>query len=702
MINVNQITSQLAKLPDQQLQNFAAMHKNDPYTVSLALAESNRRKDLRTSAQAKMAGQAMPKVVDQELAQMSPPQAQPQVLPEDVGIGQLPAQNLQKMAGGGIVAFDEGGEVPRYQNKGVVDSTDGPEAYRAYALKKAQEMGLDPVWVDRIFSHESKTKRSPMGYDPEAVSPTGATGIGQLVKNTANHYMRKVGHLGLQDQFDPEIRKDPYKNIDASMAYMADLHKKYNADPRLMAVAYNQGETYLDKHLKANEGKLNPAALKAEPKNYLQKTVESILPAAEAADLKSYNAIPAAVTKESRNAPVADTGERKGITGNQAVIGAGETGLQYLTGLAAIPTAGAYSLYRKAMYGEDPEANFRKYAGEVTYSPRTEGGKAVSEGFGRTLEDLKIPPYLAHMGNLSPRKGSPNIKADLAELAAERTRQAETPRLAGPSTDATMVQGRGEAPVKQGSAVAKQYADMQDAAAWREAAAKAGEGVESTRGDVIERNAAINRAQGIAAAVSPAVTAGIPSDAGTRDATKITQTEDGGAEVAPPEVKKEGIEKLLDASKGTTPDAGGNKYKDEMALQFFLGLMGGQSPNAMTNVSQAGLGALKYGQEAKKEESERAYKEALAKHYGVDPFVQRLKALQDPENMQMFKQMKELEREPMTREKLYTAFMSSPTAMGLMADPEKLNAAFKNYVSMYEQNLGPLGGLPSGVKVTKG
>ena len=51
----------------------------------------------------------------------------------------------------------------------------------------------------------------------------------------------------------------------------------------MMAVAYNQGEPYLDTHLKENKGQLNPAALKAEPKNYLQKTVEAIIPSAEAA-----------------------------------------------------------------------------------------------------------------------------------------------------------------------------------------------------------------------------------------------------------------------------------------------------------------------------------------------------------------------------------------------------------------------------------
>lgn len=112
MINVNQITSQLAKMPDQALQQYAAMHKNDPYTVALALAESNRRKEIRAGAQMQGAAQ-QPKVVDQDIASMA---AQP--LPEDVGIAQLPAHNIQGMAGGGIVAFEKGGEIEGYAGNG--------------------------------------------------------------------------------------------------------------------------------------------------------------------------------------------------------------------------------------------------------------------------------------------------------------------------------------------------------------------------------------------------------------------------------------------------------------------------------------------------------------------------------------------------------------------------------------------------------
>lgn len=148
-MNPQNILSQLRMMSDQQLQQYAAMHKNDPFVFPLAFQESQTRKQMRSESQAMQPQQ--PKVVDQDLAQMAP---EPQ-LPEDVGIGQLPAPNLQhfddggivgyadggppvgynpatgpagrlayenepvlRMNGGGMVAFDEGGEVPRFNGLG--------------------------------------------------------------------------------------------------------------------------------------------------------------------------------------------------------------------------------------------------------------------------------------------------------------------------------------------------------------------------------------------------------------------------------------------------------------------------------------------------------------------------------------------------------------------------------------------------------
>jgi len=106
--NVNQITSTLRTMGDAQLKQYASMHKNDPYILPMAIAESNARKQVRLQAQAKMAGQPQQKVADTNIAEMTAP-TQGGQLPEDRGIAQLPAPNIQNMAGGGIVAFADGG-----------------------------------------------------------------------------------------------------------------------------------------------------------------------------------------------------------------------------------------------------------------------------------------------------------------------------------------------------------------------------------------------------------------------------------------------------------------------------------------------------------------------------------------------------------------------------------------------------------------
>ena len=117
MINVNQITAKLATLPDQALQQYAMMNKNDPYIMSLAMSESTRRQEIRTAAQGAQGGmQEPPKVVDQAIAGMAPqPQQMPpqmgQPMPEDSGIGQLPAGDME-FAEGGILAFAEGRTIP--------------------------------------------------------------------------------------------------------------------------------------------------------------------------------------------------------------------------------------------------------------------------------------------------------------------------------------------------------------------------------------------------------------------------------------------------------------------------------------------------------------------------------------------------------------------------------------------------------------
>lgn len=120
--NTEKLTSQLSMMPDEALKRMAMMYKQDPYILPLVIAEDGRRKQVRMAGAAAQA-QPQPKVVDQQVSQVGP-------MPETVGIGQLPAPNLARMADGGIVAFEEGGEVERFQSGGLGYS------YRAYESPK--------------------------------------------------------------------------------------------------------------------------------------------------------------------------------------------------------------------------------------------------------------------------------------------------------------------------------------------------------------------------------------------------------------------------------------------------------------------------------------------------------------------------------------------------------------------------------------
>ena len=109
---LSNISDNLAMMKDPALQQFAQMHKNDPYMVSLALSESNRRKKIRTAAQGQAGATPQPKVVDAAIQGMRPappPMMAQQQLPENQGIAQIPAPNMRTLADGGIAGYDEDG-----------------------------------------------------------------------------------------------------------------------------------------------------------------------------------------------------------------------------------------------------------------------------------------------------------------------------------------------------------------------------------------------------------------------------------------------------------------------------------------------------------------------------------------------------------------------------------------------------------------
>jgi hypothetical protein len=224
-INVNQITSTLAKLPDQALQQYAQLHKNDPYVMSLAVSESNRRKELRAAGQGAQGMQPQPKVADAAIAQMG---AQP--MPEEMGIGALPAQNMQQMADGGIAGYDgydeggmtygqepvmmmaEGG-VARYngsQSQFVQDLAGIPRAYEKWwqrnreedAAKAAKEQDMAQRRQEMLDARQKTSFANYLFGSPEREAE-GQAELAQLAKPTGS--MPEPGYTRAGMKGDPRL-----------------------------------------------------------------------------------------------------------------------------------------------------------------------------------------------------------------------------------------------------------------------------------------------------------------------------------------------------------------------------------------------------------------------------------------------------------------------------------------------------------------
>jgi soluble lytic murein transglycosylase-like protein len=91
----------------------------------------------------------------------------------------------------------------------------------------------DAYGVDQALLHAVITVES--GYIPSAVSRKGASGLMQLMPETARRY-------GVEDSFDP------VQNLHGGAKYLRDLLKLFNSDVSLALAAYNAGENAVLKH----------------------------------------------------------------------------------------------------------------------------------------------------------------------------------------------------------------------------------------------------------------------------------------------------------------------------------------------------------------------------------------------------------------------------------------------------------------------
>jgi hypothetical protein len=167
------MSESLSLMPDAALQRFAQMHKDDPFTLALAVSESNRRKKMRTAQQGLAGMQQQAPVADQEIAQMGGVSALPAP-----GLAGMPAggiageEEAPAMAGGGLVAFANGGDVERYS--GEFGSFTGSQGF--FGASPA-ELAADELRRQKLLRERAENLRISAlieGREPPRVTNTAA------------------------------------------------------------------------------------------------------------------------------------------------------------------------------------------------------------------------------------------------------------------------------------------------------------------------------------------------------------------------------------------------------------------------------------------------------------------------------------------------------------------------------------------------
>lgn len=106
--------------------------------------------------------------------------------------------------------------------------TGGPRRFQKYITVASNRFGVDPALIEAVIQVES-------GFNPNAVSRTGATGLMQLMGHTAVRYR-------VRNSFNPR------ENINAGVEHLSYLMNRFNGELPLVLAAYNAGATTVDRY----------------------------------------------------------------------------------------------------------------------------------------------------------------------------------------------------------------------------------------------------------------------------------------------------------------------------------------------------------------------------------------------------------------------------------------------------------------------
>jgi hypothetical protein len=272
----------LAKLPQALIMQMG--QRKELTQEEVAMIINKKAEAIESAARQKALAQGggqIPSVMEQDMMKIAqaenpaPPQMMPQQmapqLPEDVGIAQNPVPPMQ-MAGGGIIAFDEGGDVDaedEYQdlieqaqesetnqdifdlisemgsnvveNAGVGITAGLGNRNAEYGIKAGRDEGKGDL-VGRLRAQIMQKESGGRRYDKDGnllTSSKGALGEMQVMPATAKD--PGFGIKPARDNSPDELRRvgDEYASI---------LLNRYQ-DPMLAMIAYNMGPGATDKWL---------------------------------------------------------------------------------------------------------------------------------------------------------------------------------------------------------------------------------------------------------------------------------------------------------------------------------------------------------------------------------------------------------------------------------------------------------------------
>lgn len=143
-----------------------------------------------------------------------------------------------------------------------------PLRYQQQIVKYSQEYGVDPYLVAAVIRVES-------GFSPNVVSKKGATGLMQIMPETAAWAAEQMD----MKKFDTGQLSVPETNIKIGTWYLSKLLEEFNGDTTLSLAAYNGGRGNVREWIESG---------------VIKESVEDTIPFAETKDFvlkvkKAYN-----------------------------------------------------------------------------------------------------------------------------------------------------------------------------------------------------------------------------------------------------------------------------------------------------------------------------------------------------------------------------------------------------------------------------